>query len=211
MPKAWRTQQDQDHYFKQAKQDGYRARSAYKLLEISKRHHLIRPGLNVLDLGAAPGSWSQVLVKQAPHSKIVAVDLLSIDPIPGVDVIRGDITKADCIAQMRSRLPAGADLVLCDAAPNTSGVTFVDHAASIRLGMAALRIAQQFLREGGALVVKIFQGEDMPKFVKLTKQYFQEVQIFRPRATRKESVEHYVIGLRLRERQKVDAMPVGDI
>ncbi|MCI0474639.1 MAG: RlmE family RNA methyltransferase [Anaerolineales bacterium] len=207
MPKAWRTQQTQDRFFRQAKQDGYRARSAYKLLEINERFRLIRLGITVLDLGAAPGSWSQVVVQHAPKCKVVAVDLLAMDPMPGVEIIRGDMTKPECIAQIQAALSGGAHLVLCDAAPNTSGIALVDHAGSIRLGVAALRIAQQFLKEGGAFVVKIFQGEDLNKFVKLTKQYFQTVQIFRPQASRQESTEHYVVCLRLRDRQSIAAIP----
>ncbi|MBM3129607.1 MAG: RlmE family RNA methyltransferase [Chloroflexi bacterium] len=208
MPKAWRAQQTQDRFFRQAKQDGYRARSAYKLLEIDARFPLFRPGITVLDLGAAPGSWSQVVAQRAPKCKVVAVDLLAMDPLPGVEIIRGDMTRPECIAQMQAALPGGAHLVLCDAAPNTSGIALVDHAGSIRLGVAALRLAQQFLKEGGAFVVKIFQGEDLSKFVKLTKQYFQTVQIFRPEASRKESTEHYVVGLKLRE--VVEAMSIGE-
>lgn len=211
MPQAWRTQQSQDPYFRQAKKDGYRARSAYKLLEINERFRLIRPGITVLDLGAAPGSWSQVIVKQAQKCRVVAVDLLAMESLTGVEFIRGDITKPECIAQIKAALPDGAHLVLCDAAPNTSGIALVDHAGSIRLGVAALRLAQQFLKEGGAFVVKIFQGEDLSKFVKLTKQYFQTAQVFRPQASRKESTEHYVVGLRMREREAVEAIAVMDI
>ncbi|MBI5032370.1 MAG: RlmE family RNA methyltransferase [Chloroflexi bacterium] len=211
MPKAWRKEQTQDPYFQRAKKEGYRARSAYKLLEISERFRLLRPGMSVLDLGAAPGSWSQVVAKLAPKSKIVAIDLLPMDPIAGVEIIRGDITRAEYVEQMRQMLPNGADLVLCDAAPNTSGIALVDHAGSIRLGVAALRIAQQFLKEGGAFVVKIFQGEDLTKYVQMTKRYFQTVQVFRPEASRKESTEHYVVGLKLKDRQTVESIPVQDI
>ncbi len=211
MPKGWRTQQSQDHYFQQAKKDGYRARSAYKLLEINERFRLLRPGSTVLDLGAAPGSWSQVVVKQSSKCKVIAVDLLPMEPMPGVEFIRGDITRPECITQIQKAIPGGADLVLCDAAPNTSGVALADHAGSIRLGVAALRIARQFLKEGGAFVVKIFQGEDLPKFVKLTKQYFQTVHIFRPEASRKESTEHYVVCLRVREREAVGTIEAIDI
>ncbi len=210
MPQAWRTQQSQDHYFQQAKKDGYRARSAYKLLEISDKFRLLRPGLTVLDLGAAPGSWSQIVVKQAAKCKIIAVDLLPMDPLPGVEFIRGDITRPECVAQIQQAIPGGAHLVLCDAAPNTSGIALVDHAGSIRLGIAALRIAQQFLKEGGAFVVKIFQGEDLPKFVKLTKQYFQTVHIVRPAASRKESTEHYVVGLKLRDKKTIEGIAVEE-
>ena len=211
MPKAWRKEQSQDPYFQKAKKEGYRARSAYKLLEIGERFHLLKPGMSVLDLGAAPGSWSQVVAKLAPKSKIVAIDLLPMDPIAGVEIIRGDITRAEYVQQMRQMLPNGVDLVLCDAAPNTSGIAFVDHAGSIRLGVAALRIAQQFLKEGGAFVVKIFQGEDLTKYVQMTKRYFQTVQVFRPQASRKESTEHFVVGLKIRDRKTVETIMVEDI
>jgi 23S rRNA (uridine2552-2'-O)-methyltransferase len=210
MPKAWRKEQTQDRFFRQAKQDGYRARSAYKLLELDEQFRLIRPGITVLDLGAAPGSWSQVVVQRAPKCKVVAVDLLTMESLPGVAFIRGDMTKPECIAQIQAALPGGAHLVLCDAAPNTSGIALVDHAGSIRLGVAALRLAQQFLKEGGAFVVKIFQGEDLQKFVKLTKQYFQTVQIFRPEASRKESTEHYVVSLKMRDRKTVEGIAVKE-
>ena len=210
MPKNWRTNQSQDRYFQQAKKDGFRARSAYKLLEIDERFHLLHVGITVLDLGAAPGSWSQIVAQRAPKSQVVAIDLLPMQAIPGVEFIRGDITKPESIAQMHQALPHGADLVLCDAAPNTSGIPFVDHAGSIRLGLASLEIARQFLREGGAFVVKIFQGEDLPKFVKLTRQFFQTVQIFRPEASRKESTEHYVIGLKMRDQKTIEGIAVGE-
>ena len=200
MPKNWRTQQSQDHYFQQAKKDGYRARSAYKLLQIDERFHILHPGITVLDLGAAPGSWSQVVSHRVPKSQIVAIDLLPMQPIPGVHIIRGDITKPEYVAQMHQAMPNGADLVLCDAAPNTSGIAFVDHAGSINLGLASLQIAQEFLREGGAFVVKIFQGEDMPKFVKLTRQFFQTVSVFRPDASRQESTEHFIVGLKMKDK-----------
>jgi 23S rRNA (uridine2552-2'-O)-methyltransferase len=208
MPKNWRTQQNQDHYFQQAKKDGYRARSAYKLIEINERFHLLHGGITVLDLGAAPGSWSQLVVKLAPKSQVVAIDLLPMQPIPGVDIIRGDMTKPEYVAQIAQLLPHGVDLVLCDAAPNTSGVPFVDHAGSINLGLASLQIAKQFLREGGGFVVKIFQGEDLQKFVKLTKQFFQTVHIFRPDASRKESTEHFIVGLKLRDKKTIETIPV---
>lgn len=208
MPKNWRTQQSQDHYFQQAKKDGYRARSAYKLLQIDERFHLLHPGIAVLDLGAAPGSWSQVVAQRAPKSKIVAIDLLPMQPIPGVHIIRGDITKPEYVAQMHSAMPEGADLVLCDAAPNTSGIAFVDHAGSINLGLASLQIAKDFLRLGGSFVVKIFQGEDLQKFVKLTRQFFQTVSVFRPDASRKESTEHFVVCLKMKDRQTIEGIAV---
>ncbi len=196
MPKAWRKEQTQDHYFQQAKKDGYRARSAYKLLEINDKFHLIRPGARILDLGAAPGSWSQVAAKLGKAAKIVAVDLQPMQPLPGVQTIQADITKPETIARIKDALPEGADLVLSDAAPAASGVRFVDHARSMQLAEASLAIALHFLKANGAFVVKVFQGGDLPGFVTQTKQNFETVRVFRPDASRKESDEHYVVCLR---------------
>ena len=196
---AWRKQQSQDHYFQQAKKEGYRARSAYKLLEINDKFHVIRPGSKILDLGAAPGSWSQVAAKLGKASKIVAVDLQPIQPLPGVQTIQGDITKAETIAKIAYALPEGADLVLSDVAPAASGVRFADHARSIQLAQAALAVALQFLKANGAFVVKVFQGEDLRDFVTETKRSFETVKVFRPQASRQESDEHFVVCLHLRK------------
>lgn len=196
MPKAWRKEQSQDHYFQQAKKDGYRARSAYKLLEINNKFHLIRPGARILDLGAAPGSWSQVAAKLGKATKIVAVDLQPMQPLPGAQTIQADITKPETIARIKDALPEGADLVLSDVAPAATGVRLVDQARSIQLAEASLAIALYFLKANGAFVVKVFQGEDLPSFVARAKQNFETVRVFRPEASRKESDEHYVVCLR---------------
>ncbi len=193
MPTPWRKQQTQDKYFRQAKSDGYRARSAYKLQEINQRFHLIRRGTTVLDLGAAPGSWTQIAVELG--ARVVAVDLSPIQPLDGAHIIRGDITQADCIAQIAAALPNGADAVISDVSPATSGIAVVDHARSIQLAQASLDIARQFLKSGGGFVIKVFQGEDFDKFVSETKKYFRDVRVYRPDASRRESSEHYVVGL----------------
>ncbi len=196
MPKAWRKEQNQDRYFQQAKKDGYRARSAYKLLELDDKFKLIRPGARILDLGAAPGSWSQVAAKMGKASKIVAVDLQPMQPLPGVQTIQADITQPETIARIEEVLPGSADLVLSDVAPAASGVRLVDHARSIQLAEASLKIALHFLKASGAFVVKVFQGEDFLGFVAQTRQNFDTVRVFRPQASRQESDEHYVVCLR---------------
>ena len=198
MPKAWRKEQSQDRFFQRAKKDGYRARSAYKLLEINDKFKLIRPGARILDLGAAPGSWSQVAAKLGKASKIVAVDLQPMQPLPGVQTIQADITKPETVARIAQALPEGADLVLSDVAPAASVVRLVDHARSIQLAEAALKIALRFLRKSGAFVVKVFQGEDFLGFVALAKRHFETVRIVRPGASRRESDEQYVVCLRPR-------------
>ncbi len=196
MPKAWRKEQSQDRYFQQAKKEGYRARSAYKLLEINDKFKLIRPGARILDLGAAPGSWSQVAAKLGKATKIVAVDLQPMQPLPGVQTIQADITKPETIARIKEALPDGVELVLSDVAPAATGVRLVDQARSIQLAEASLAIALHFLKAHGAFVVKVFQGEDLPSFVAETKRHFETVRVFRPDASRKESDEHYVVCLR---------------
>ncbi len=197
MPKGWRKEQGQDPFFRKAKQEGYRARSAYKLQEINDRLHLIRPGSTVLDLGAAPGSWSQLASKLAGKAgRVVAVDVTPIDPLPGVLTIQGDILKPETIAQIESALPNGADVVLSDVSPKISGVKLTDHVRSIELADASLQAALRFLHPGGAFVVKVFQGEDFPAFVASVRAHFQTVKVMRPEASRDESNEHYVVGIR---------------
>lgn len=193
MPTPWRKQQSQDKYFRQAKSEGYRARSAYKLQEINQRFRLIRRGGIVLDLGAAPGSWSQVALEAG--ARVVAVDLSPIQPLNGAHIIRGDITHADCIAEIAATLPEGADAVISDVSPATSGIALVDHARSIQLAQASLDIARQFLKSGGGFVIKVFQGEDFDKFISEAKRSFRKVEVYRPDASRRESSEHYVVGL----------------
>lgn len=193
MPQPWRKQQTQDKYFRLAKSEGYRARSAYKLKEINERYHLIRPGNVVLDLGAAPGSWTQTAVQIG--AKVVAVDLSEIEPLEGAHIIRGDITKPETLDEIILALPRRADTVISDVAPPTSGNAFVDHARSIELARSSLNIARQFLKNRGAFVVKVFEGEDFSNFVNETKKYFDTVHISRPDASRRESKENFVVGL----------------
>jgi 23S rRNA (uridine2552-2'-O)-methyltransferase len=209
VPKAWRKEQNQDHFFQQAKKDGYRARSAYKLLEINDKFQLIRPGARILDLGAAPGSWSQVVAKLGYASRLVAVDIQPMQPLPGVQNVQADITRPETIAKIAAFLPQGADLVMSDVAPAASGVPLVDHARSIQLAEASLKIALHFLKGNGAFLVKLFQGEDFLGFVELSKRHFEAVRVFRPQASRKESDEHYVICQRPRQEKVTPPAPNG--
>jgi 23S rRNA (uridine2552-2'-O)-methyltransferase len=193
MPQPWRKQQTQDKYFRLAKSEGYRARSAYKLKEINERFHLIHRGSIVLDLGAAPGSWTQTAVQLG--AQVVAVDLSEIQPLAGARIIRGDITKPETLDEIMLALPRHADAVISDVAPATSGNAFVDHMRSVELARASLHVAQQFLKNGGAFVAKVFEGEEFDTFVNEAKQFFNKVHISRPDASRRESKEHFVIGL----------------
>lgn len=196
---AWRQEQGRERFFRKAKEEGYRARSAYKLLEIAERFHLIRPGSAVLDLGAAPGGWSQVVARLAgPGARLVAVDVAEMAPIPGVTVLRCDITAPECLQQIRKALGGPADVVVSDVAPSTSGIALADHARSIDLSTAALAIARQVLRPGGAFVVKVFRGPDFDAYVAEVRRAFQTARTVVPEATRKESKEAYVVGLGLK-------------
>lgn len=196
MPKAWRREQSQDQFFRRAKAEGYRARSAYKLLELDVKFHLLAPGRAVLDLGAAPGSWSQVVVRQCRGlCALVAVDLQEMQPLPGALILQDDIADPALQAALAAALPGGADVVLSDVSPRVSGIAITDHARSIALAEASLAVALRFLKPGGSFVVKVFQGEDFDGFVRLARRSFAKVQVFQPQASREESRERYVVGL----------------
>ena len=190
----WRESQRDDPYFQRAKAEGYRARSAYKLLQIQAKFRVLRKGQAILDLGAAPGSWSQVAAKAVGSAgKVVAVDLQAIDPIPGVIAIQGDMTAPEVQAQMVEAVGGPVDVVLSDAAPNTSGIRLRDHAFSVALVRTALDIARQVLRPGGHFVAKVFEGEDLPQLIADLRQAFDTVKPFYPEATRREGHEVFLV------------------
>jgi len=199
MRRHWRKDQGKDRYFRQAKSEGYRSRSAYKLLQMNERFHLLRRGDRVLDLGAAPGGWSQVAAKLiGPQGMVIAVDLRPVEPIAGVTVITGDMTDPDVQQDIRSAAGAPFDLVLCDAAPQASGIRDRDHALSMELAETALALARELLRPGGHLGVKALEGELFPGFLQEVRRWFQSVKPHSPAASRAESREMYVIARKLR-------------
>ncbi len=200
--KAWLHEHVNDPYVQRAQADGYRARAAYKLLEIDDRDRLLRPGAVVVDLGAAPGSWCQVAVKRCgPSGRVFALDLLPVEPISGVDFLLGDFTEDEVLAELERRL-AGArvDAVLSDMAPNLSGVATVDQARSIHLCELALDFAAQHLKPSGQFVVKVFQGEGFMEFRKAMEAVFNSVQVRKPKASRDRSAEVYLLGRGVRQR-----------
>ena len=190
----WRKQQTQDPYFRRAKEEGYRARSAYKLLQIQERFHVLHRGDTVLDLGAAPGSWSQVATRLVgSDGLVIAVDLQPIEPIEDVLTIQGDMTSADVQEELATAAGGPVDIVLSDAAPNVSGIRLRDHAFSIALVYSALDIAQRLLRPGGSFVAKVFEGEDFARLLVDLRNRFQRVKPFYPDATRREGYEIFVV------------------
>ena len=190
----WREHQRDDPYFQQAKAEGYRARSAYKLLQIQEKFRILGEGQAILDLGAAPGSWSQVAAKMVGTAgRVIAVDLQAIDPILGVTAIQGDMTTPGVQAQMFEATDGPVDVVLSDAAPNATGIRLRDHAFSVALVYAALDIARQALKPGGHLVAKVFEGEDLPQLIVDLRQAFETVKPFYPEATRREGYEVFLV------------------
>ena len=192
---SWRQDQSGDRFFRKARAEGYRARSAYKLIEIADKFRLLRPGQVVLDLGAAPGSWSQVAQPRvSPGGRVLAVDLQPMARLPGIATLVGDVREASTREAIRSTLAGPADVVLSDVAPNATGILVTDQARAIELASTALAIARELLRPGGTFVVKVFRGEDFDRFLSEVRRTFKKVNVVIPAATRAESREAYVVA-----------------
>jgi 23S rRNA (uridine2552-2'-O)-methyltransferase len=188
-----------DRFYKEAKTAGYRSRSAFKLLQISKKFTLIKAGDVVVDLGAAPGGWSQIARELVgEYGMVVSVDLLSMAPIAGVVILKGDITNEETISTIHEALASherkAVDVVISDVAPQLSGNKELDQYRSCELSTAALNVATALLKKNGSFVTKIFQGEYYPEFYKSVKEKFRAVKAYAPEASRKRSAEVYVVG-----------------
>ena len=193
--KAWLHRHVTDRYVRQARAEGYRSRAAYKLLEIDQKDRILRPGSRVLDLGAAPGGWSQVAARKVgPSGRVVAIDLLEIAPISKVSVLRGDVREPQARAAMREALGGAADVVLSDLSPKLSGIPGVDQARAAELAGLAVELACEVLKPTGALLVKVFQGEAFDEVRSLVRRAFQTVVVRKPGASRGESRETYLLG-----------------
>ena len=198
--RQWLNRHFNDPFVKKAQLEGWRSRAVYKLLEIQEKDRLIKPGMNIVDLGAAPGGWSQV-VSQLIHAegKIFALDLLPMEPLKDVDFIQGDFLDEAILQQLMDKLEGKKiDLVLSDMAPNASGQKSVDQWRMMYLAEIALDFAIKVLAPQGAFLVKIFQGEGSDAYIKLLRQTFETVQIRKPKASRSESSEVYLLGRTLR-------------
>jgi len=194
--KAWMHEHVTDPYVIEAQKRGYRSRAAFKLIELADKDKLLRPGLTVVDLGAAPGSWCQVLRERlGPSGRIVAIDLLPMDPIPGVRFVQGDFRDESAATALECALEGHkADLVLSDLAPNLSGVASADQARSVYLGELALEFAADWLKPGGDFVVKTFQGEGFSEFQHRMQRHFDKVHVRKPKASRDKSREVFLVG-----------------
>lgn len=194
MSRQWVKGRKSEHYYKKAKRKGYRSRSAYKLKQINDRYNIISPKDKVLDLGAAPGGWSQVAKEIAgQNGAVIGVDIQNIEPIEGIIFIRGDVTKSKTINEILSMVNK-LDCVISDMSPNITGNYSLDHARSIDLAQSALIISRRTLKKGGNFVVKVFQGDLYNDFLKEVKARFSFVKAHSPKASRKSSSEIYIIG-----------------
>jgi 23S rRNA (uridine2552-2'-O)-methyltransferase len=198
--KAWMREHVNDPYVKRASAEGYRSRAAYKLQQIARKDKLLKPGMTVVDLGAAPGGWSQVAAESAgPGGRVIAVDLLEMAQVPGVTVIRGDFREQATLEAIEEALEGNAvDLVLSDMAPNLSGIASVDQARSIALAELGLEFASKHLKPHGNFLVKTFQGAGYEELVVTLRHCFMQLHTRKPDASRSRSNEVYLLGKGLR-------------
>jgi 23S rRNA (uridine2552-2'-O)-methyltransferase len=194
--RQWLRRHVNDPYVQRSKREGYRSRAAYKLIEIDERDGILAPGAVIVDLGAAPGGWTQVAVKKAgPQGRVVAIDLLDMPPVPGATFIRADFSTAGGLAQVEAALEGKpVDLVLSDMAPNISGIAISDQARSMALAELARDFALAHLKPAGALLVKVFQGAGYDEFFRSLRAGFGKVVVRKPDASRGESAELYVLA-----------------
>ena len=192
----WLKEHFDDHYVKQSQKEGWRSRASYKLLEIQEKDHIFRPGSKVVDLGAAPGGWSQVAVQLVgEQGRVVASDILPMDAIAGVDFVQGDFTEETVLEHILATIGADqVDLVISDMAPNMSGALSVDQPNAMYLAELALDLSRQVLRKGGIFLTKVFQGEGFDEYLRDMKTSFGKVQSRKPQASRARSREVYLLA-----------------
>lgn len=192
----WLQEHFNDHYVQQAQQSGYRSRASFKLLELNKQDKLFKPGMQVIDLGAAPGGWSQVAAeKVGDRGRVIASDILPMDTVAGVTFIQGDFTEDEVYQNILNELgDSTADLVISDMAPNMSGIRTSDQARAMYLAELALDLLCRVLKPGGAFLVKVFQGEGFDDFLRNMRAAFSKVVTRKPDASRSRSREVYLLG-----------------
>jgi 23S rRNA (uridine2552-2'-O)-methyltransferase len=197
---SWHHQHVNDFYVRQANEQGWRSRAAFKLMEIDDRDHLLKPGMTVVDLGCAPGGWCQVAVQRMrAQGRIIGIDLLEMTGLGGVTFIQGDFSEAAGLAQVEAVMQGvAADLVLSDMAPNITGVAVADQAKSYYLAELALDFARQHLKADGAFLIKVFQGAGFEAYMQAMRSVFRSVVARKPKASRDRSREVYLLGRGLR-------------
>lgn len=196
--KAWMQEHVNDPYVKLAQKDGYRARAAYKLIEIDDKDRLIKPGMVVVDLGSTPGSWSQVAIQRLKgNGRVIALDLLPMVGIPGVEFIQGDFREDEILEQLEEKLNGHQiDLVISDMAPNISGISSVDQPNAVYLTELAVDFSLKWLKPEGNFLVKVFVGSGFEEIVKIMRESFDKVVTRKPKASRDRSTEVYLLGLK---------------
>ena len=196
--KNWINRQKRDIYVRQSKVDGYRARSAYKLIEIDKKFKIFKNGMFILDIGAAPGSWSQYASKTIKNGKIITIDLKEISPIDNGIHIKGDFTEPDIQEKIKENLTKEFDVVMSDMAVNTTGVKNLDSIQTGELCKEAMTFSKKVISSKGYFISKIFMGSTFNEIVALGKKIFKEVKVFKPLSSRKESKESFIICKKIR-------------
>ena len=196
--KNWVNKQRRDIYVRQSKVDGYRARSAYKLIEIDEKFKIFKNGISVIDIGAAPGSWSQYAAKVAKSGKIISIDLKTMEEIDNTIQIQGDFTKSKTQDQIKSYLKKGSDVIMSDMAVNTTGIKNVDSIQTGELCKEAMIFSKEAISKKGFFISKIFMGSTFNEIVALGKKIFKEVRVFKPKSSRKDSKESFIICKNLR-------------
>jgi len=191
--KNWINKQKRDIYVRQSQVDGYRARSAYKLIEIDEKFKILKNGISVIDLGASPGSWSQYIARTVKSGRLVSIDIKSMEEIKNTIQIKGDFTEADSQKKIKGFFNSKVDVVVSDMAVNTTGIKDIDAIYTGELAMEAMNFSKEMLVNEGRFVSKIFLGSSFNEIVALGKKIFKEVKVFKPKSSRKESKESFII------------------
>ncbi len=196
--KNWLNKQRRDTYVKQSKIDGYRARSAYKLIEIDEKFKIFKGGLSVIDIGAAPGSWSQYALKASKSGKLISIDLKKMEPIGNSVQIQGDFTEENTQEEIKKNLNGKVDVVMSDMAVDTTGIKNIDSIQTGELCKEAMFFAKDLMKENGYFISKIFMGGTFNEIIAEGKKFFKEVKIFKPKSSRKDSKESFIICRKIR-------------
>jgi len=196
--KNWVNKQRRDIYVRQSKVDGYRARSAYKLIEIDEKFKIFKGGLSIIDIGAAPGSWSQYAIKASKSGKLISIDLKKMEPIGSSVQIQGDFTEEKIQEEIKKNINGKVDVVMSDMAVDTTGIKNIDSIQTGELCKEAMFFAKDLMKDNGYFISKIFMGGTFNEIVAEGKKYFKEVKVFKPKSSRKDSKESFIICKKIR-------------